>query len=95
MKFSKYEQWSVIFLILGTKILDSKKSAAPAFSFGSRHQNNTRTIGPGPSAYNIVGLAAKGKDTPPQISLQSRAKATKIVETPGKELIFQLTNKLI
>ncbi|CAH1711407.1 unnamed protein product [Chironomus riparius] len=69
--------------LLGTKILDSKKSAAPAFSFGSRHQNNTRTIGPGPSAYNIVGLAAKGKDTPPQISLQSRAKSTKIIETPG------------
>ena len=76
-------------LILGTKILDSKKSAAPAFSFGSRHQNNTRTIGPGPSAYNIVGLAAKGKDTPPQISLQSRAKSTKIIETPGKGLVLQ------
>lgn len=28
-------------------------------------------------------MAAKGKDTPPQISLQSRAKPNKIIETPA------------
>ena len=75
--------WLFLLIILGTRILDSKKSGAPAFSFGSRHQNNSRAYGPGPSAYNITGLAAKGKDTPPQISLQSRAKPNKIIETPG------------
>lgn len=69
--------------ILGTRILESKKIAAPAFSFGARHMNKNSTYGPGPAQYNITGLAAKGKDTPPQISLQSRAKAAKIIETPA------------
>jgi hypothetical protein len=41
------------------------------------------TFGPGPAQYNVTGLAAKGKDTPPQISLQSRAKPNKIIETPA------------
>lgn len=70
-------------LILGTRILESKKTAAPAFSFGARHMNKNHTYGPGPAQYNITGLAAKGKDTPPQISLQSRAKPSKIIETPA------------
>lgn len=69
--------------VLGTRILESKKIAAPAFSFGARHMNKNSTYGPGPAQYNITGLAAKGKDTPPQISLQSRAKAAKIIETPA------------
>lgn len=68
---------------LGTRILESKKTAAPAFSFGARHLNKNQTYGPGPAQYNITGLAAKGKDTPPQISLQSRAKPNKIIETPA------------
>lgn len=45
--------------------------------------NKNTTYGPGPSQYNITGLCCKGKDTPPQISLQSRAKANKIIETPA------------
>lgn len=69
--------------ILGTRILESKKIAAPAFSFGARHMNKNLTYGPGPAQYNVTGLAAKGKDTPPQISLQSRAKPNKIIETPA------------
>lgn len=56
---------------------------APAFSFGARHMNKNLTYGPGPAQYNVTGLAAKGKDTPPQISLQSRAKPNKIIETPA------------
>lgn len=70
-------------LFLGTRILESKKTAAPAFSFGARHMNKNSTYGPGPAQYNITGLAAKGRDTPPQISLQSRAKAVKVIETPA------------
>lgn len=69
--------------ILGTRILESKKTAAPAFSFGARPLNRNLTYGPGPAQYNITGLASKGKDTPPQISLQSRAKPNKIIETPA------------
>lgn len=45
--------------------------------------NKNATYGPGPAQYNVTGLAAKGKDTPPQISLQSRAKPNKIIETPA------------
>lgn len=45
--------------------------------------NKNLTYGPGPAQYNITGLASKGKDTPPQISLQSRAKPNKIIETPA------------
>lgn len=69
--------------LLGTRIVESKKSAAPAFSFGSRHSGKSNTFGPGPAQYNVTGLAAKGKDTPPQISLQSRSKPNKIIETPA------------
>lgn len=76
-------------LFLGTRVVESRKSAAPAFSFGSRHSFNNKTYGPGPANYDVSGLAAKGKDTPPQISLQSRAKPPKIIETPapGKKKI--------
>jgi hypothetical protein len=38
--------------VLGTKILESKKTAAPAFSFGARHMNKNQTYGPGPAQYN-------------------------------------------
>jgi len=69
--------------LVGTRIVESKKTAAPAFSFGARHMGKGYTYGPGPAQYNITGLAAKGKDTPPQMSLQSRAKAPKIIETPA------------
>jgi hypothetical protein len=63
--------------------LESRKSGAPAFSFGSRHQNGSKHFSAGPAQYNIQGLAAKGKDTPPQISLQGRAKTAKVIETPS------------
>lgn len=100
--------------LLGTRIVESKKTAAPAFSFGSRYLGKHNTFGPGPgesfnfplqgfpvflsikyspfphtttvlhtAQYNVSGLAAKGKDTPPQISLQSRSKPNKIIETPA------------
>lgn len=77
--------------LLGTRIIESKKNGAPAFSFGSRHMFSNRTYGPGPANYNVSGLAAKGKDTPPQMSLQSRAKPPKIIESPapGEKLIFK------
>lgn len=51
---------------IGRKVADSKKQAAPAYSFGSRHKNKSETYGPGP-IYSIRGLASKGKDTPPGI----------------------------
>lgn len=70
-------------LFLGTRVVESRKSAAPAFSFGSRHSFQNKGYGPGPANYNISGLAAKGKDTPPQMSLQSRSKPPKIIETPA------------
>lgn len=69
--------------LLGTKVVDSKRNASPAFSFGAKHKLKIETIGPGPSTYNIGGLGAKGKDTPPQISLQGRPKAPVIITTPA------------
>ena len=45
--------------------------------------HSNRHYGPGPANYNISGLAAKGKDTPPQMSLQSRSKPAKIIEGPA------------
>lgn len=83
ISLDEFSSDKLFWYILGTRILESKKTAAPAFSFGARHMNKNSTYGPGPAQYNITGLAAKGKDTPPQISLQSRAKAAKIIETPA------------
>lgn len=74
---------TIIKNILGTRVVDSKKNAAPAFSFGQKHFAKPDTYGPGPAQYNITGLAAKGKDTPPAMSLQSRPRPPKIIETPG------------
>lgn len=37
----------------------------------------------GPAEYHIGGLGAKGKDTPPQISLAARAKAKQVCVTPA------------
>ncbi|CAH0393501.1 unnamed protein product [Bemisia tabaci] len=62
---------------------DSKKGRAPAFSFGSRHSGKNDSIGPGPGQYNITGLSAKGKDTPPAATLHSRPKETKIENFPA------------
>lgn len=79
--------------LLGTKVVDSKRGAAPAFSFGAKHKGKTDTIGPGPAEYNITGLGAKGKDTPPQISLAPRAKAPHIYSTPAPgEFTFLIKN---
>ena len=64
-------------------MVDSKKGAAPAFSFGQKHFAKSETFGPGPAQYNITGLAAKGKDTPPAMSLQSRPRPPKVIETPA------------
>lgn len=73
--------------IKGTKIVESKKTGAPSYSFGTRHMHSNRNYGPGPANYNISGLAAKGKDTPPQMSLQSRSKPPKVIDgpAPGKQ----------
>lgn len=37
----------MLFCVVGTRILDSKKGAAPAFSFGARHSGKPDTYGPG------------------------------------------------
>lgn len=70
-------------IITGKKLTDSKKGRAPAFSFGSRHGNKSESLGPGPGQYNITGLSAKGKDTPPAVSLHGRPKEQKIQNTPA------------
>lgn len=53
----------LIFLLLiiqGTKVIDSKRPAAPAFSFGQRPKSKADTYGPGPANYNIAGMSEKG-----------------------------------
>lgn len=68
------------------RVQDSRRQAGPAYSFGSRrNQNKTQceSIGPGPAQYNISGLGAKGKDTPPAMSLQSRPKPKSQFLTPA------------
>lgn len=62
---------------------DSRKLAAPAFSFGQKHRYNINTIGEGPAKYNVTGLCNKGKDNPPAISLQSRPKTMTKFSTPA------------
>jgi Sperm-tail PG-rich repeat len=69
--------------LIGTKLSESKRQAAPAYSFGQRHRGKAETLGPGPAFYNIYGLSVKGKDQPPASSLQSRPKDSKIIETPA------------
>lgn len=84
------------FFHTGTKVPDSKKKAAPAYSFGQRHKSASDTFGPGPAPYDIRGLGAKGKDTPPALSLQSRPKAKKEMVTPAPgEYNINTADKLI
>ncbi|XP_039295017.1 outer dense fiber protein 3 isoform X1 [Nilaparvata lugens] len=69
--------------LVGTISTDSKRGRAPAFSFGSRHGGKLDTAGPGPGQYNVTGLSAKGKDTPPAATLHSRPKESKSETTPA------------
>uniref|UniRef100_A0A8D9F3M9 Outer dense fiber protein 3 n=2 Tax=Cacopsylla melanoneura TaxID=428564 RepID=A0A8D9F3M9_9HEMI len=62
---------------------DSKKGRSPSYSFGSRHGGKNDSIGPGPGQYNVTGLSAKGKDSPPAASLHSRAKEHKSDSMPA------------
>lgn len=62
--------------------MDSKRAAAPAYSFGQRHRPRTESFSPGP-LYNITGLGCKGKDTPPAYCLQSRPKEIPKYLTPA------------
>lgn len=68
--------------LLGTRVVDSKRAAAPAYSFGQRHRPRTESFSPGP-LYNITGLGCKGKDTPPAYCLQSRPKEIPKYLTPA------------
>lgn len=67
----------------GTKVLDSRKHAAPAFTFGQKHRPTVQSLGEGPAKYNITGLGNKGKDTPPAATLQSRHKEMSKFCTPA------------
>jgi hypothetical protein len=69
--------------LIGSSSNDSKKGRAPAFSFGSRHGGKNDSVGPGPGQYNVTGLSAKGKDSPPAATLHSRAKEHKGENTPA------------
>lgn len=74
----------LLFPIPGVRVPDSRRQAAPAYSFGTRrNQGQCDSIGPGPAQYNVSGLGAKGKDTPPAMSLQSRPKAKSHFNTPA------------
>lgn len=75
------EIWLILFE--GSKVTDSRKLAAPSFTFGQKHRFATETLGEGPAKYNITGLGNKGKDTPPASSLQSRPKAMSKFSTPA------------
>lgn len=63
-------------------MVDSKRQAAPAYSFGQRHKPRTESFSPGP-LYNITGLGCKGKDAPPAYCLQSRPKEIPKYLTPA------------
>ncbi|XP_066245106.1 ciliary microtubule associated protein 1A-like isoform X3 [Euwallacea similis] len=62
---------------IGKKPLEAKTGSAPAYSFGAKANAKLESIGPGPGQYNVTGLSAKGKDTPPALSLHSRPKEPK------------------
>ncbi|KAJ1529597.1 hypothetical protein ONE63_006366 [Megalurothrips usitatus] len=69
--------------LIGTVAPDSKRERAPAFSFGSRHGAKNDSPGPGPGQYNVTGLSAKGKDSPPSATLHSRPKDCNPDATPA------------
>ncbi|KAJ9585227.1 hypothetical protein L9F63_002990, partial [Diploptera punctata] len=69
--------------LIGSNVPDSKRGRAPAFSFGSRHGNKNDSPGPGPGQYNVTGLSAKGKDSPPAATLHSRPKDPRADMTPA------------
>lgn len=80
------KRWFSLFLCFyfkGTKVPDSRKHAAPAFTFGQKHRQTVHSLGEGPAKYNITGLGNKGKDTPPAASLQSRHKESSKFSTPA------------
>ncbi|CAH1127285.1 unnamed protein product [Ceutorhynchus assimilis] len=68
---------------IGKKPLEAKTGSAPAFSFGAKNNAKLESIGPGPGQYNVTGLSAKGKDTPPALSLHSRPKDPKSDNFPA------------
>ncbi|XP_074039366.1 ciliary microtubule associated protein 1A isoform X11 [Leptinotarsa decemlineata] len=68
---------------IGKRTSESKTERAPAFSFGARHNGKLESIGPGPGQYNVTGLSAKGKDTPPALSLHGRPKEPKPENFPA------------
>ncbi|XP_049836172.1 outer dense fiber protein 3 isoform X4 [Schistocerca gregaria] len=70
-------------LIGGSAVPDSKRGRAPAFSFGSRHNSKNDSAGPGPGQYNVTGLSAKGKDSPPAATLHGRPKDPRHDNTPA------------
>ncbi|XP_068083198.1 ciliary microtubule associated protein 1A isoform X1 [Anabrus simplex] len=69
--------------LIGVTVPDSKRNRAPAFSFGSRHGAKNDSPGPGPGQYNVTGLSAKGKDSPPAATLHGRPKDAKHYTTPA------------
>lgn len=96
-----YSPYSLLklYVFLGVRVPDSRRQAAPAYSFGSRrNQSKTQceSLGPGPAQYNISGLGAKGKDSPPAMSLQSRPKpkGTFLTPAPGEYNIDKAEKKI-
>lgn len=39
---------------------ESKRSRAPAFTFGGKYSSNDKAQGPGPASYNTEGMTSKG-----------------------------------
>lgn len=68
---------------IGRKTQESKKNTAPAYSLGRKWRGKDDSLGPGPAQYNVTGLGAKGKDTPPAASLQSRPPDMSKFSTPA------------
>lgn len=69
---------------------DSKKKAAPSYSFGHKLGSKYDTFGPGPAQYNVTGLRAKGRDYPRAATLQSRPKELTRFQNPGPGGTFQI-----
>ncbi|KQS70756.1 outer dense fiber protein 3 isoform X11 [Drosophila erecta] len=69
--------------LIGSKVPDSKKKAAPSYSFGHKLGGKYDTSGPGPAQYNVTGMRAKGRDYPRAATLQSRPKELTRFSNPG------------
>ncbi|XP_050672613.1 outer dense fiber protein 3-like isoform X7 [Leptidea sinapis] len=70
--------------LIGKPPPESRKSRAPAYTFGHKLEGLDRNkAGPGPATYNTEGMTAKGRATAPAVSLHTRWPPLKVAPTPA------------